>query len=734
MIRMKYASGAGLLIFFFAVSAWSQLVNPGFEETYAVDAKTGYQKQMEDNQWSFLFPLIFPKGWRLNISLTRGGKYQLLTGSENASGGKNSVYVRGHLMHEKTIDVTAGDKLAVSLDVRDPDKKPAGVCFYFYERSEKGTNVFAGSRQFTIPSDAAWTRQTGNLDVPEENTGKRVNSVIMALFSDTGAYFDNVELTHTRTARWLNYKDAMIEGNKKVAAGDHAGARDDFNSGLSMTSIGKEKREALLKIAETHRAEKNFLLEVETYRRIIETGNPDPEMKVEMYLKISDAYINVPDYSRARETLANILDMGREADGKKAEVQLKIADTWLRERKYAEAIESFEKIMKMEQAGPLVRVATRFRIGDTYLSARENEKAKEEYLKILSMRGTTFVDKFEAYRKTGEIYRIEKDNIKAREFYALALNVEDVNPWSEASLLSVLAGTFVSESRFEEARECYRRILDIGLDAWSAVKPAYIKIGETYRKEENYSREREVYDEMLNWANDNIYRINIDISGEMTLAYADWYRVMGDSYWAQGDKEKAKEFYLLFLEVGKKRPAGALIKEVEGKIGQNEPASQISNGEYFLFTGKHDEAMSEFQKVLESEKSIPRQRAAARMKMGDIYLEKDDFEKARKEYQGVAGIKDAPASSRARALILAGDSYSIEKKYARARGEYSRVLLMQGLTPADRIEAQERIAGMYRAELDYARAKTEYGKILDMEGLPADKMEEIRQRMDTIYR
>ncbi len=736
MGRMKYACAAGLaLLIAVSVNLFAQLENPGFEDVYQPDPKTGYEKNMEDNKWDFEKPLVFPMGWRLNISLTKGGKYRLFTDKSAAFNGNNCVYVKGHLMHEKTIDVTAGDELEVSFYVKDPEKKKAGATLYLYGKDEKGKiKSFLGSLLFTVQAEAEWTKQSGMIKIPEESRGERINAIIVAVFSDTGAYFDNVELTHKRTTRWLNYQDAMIEGSKKAVSGKYPGARDDFNAGLALTENRKERIDAFLKISETYISEKNYLKAVDTFNTILLKENPDLSLKVELHMKIADAYINAKEYISARETLGNILKMGKEADGVKVDAQLKIADTWLKEKKYLQAIEALGEVMKMEQAGDIVMVAAQFRIGDAYASSRDNDKARESYLKVLSMKGTTFVDKFDANKKIGDLYRNEKNHDKAREFYDRALNVEDVNPWSESSLLSIVADTYVTEARFEEARKYYRRILDIGLDAWSHMKPAYIKIGETYRKEGNYVREREIYDEMLKWAEDNIYRINIDISGEMALAYADWNRLTGDSYWTQGEKEKATEYYLLFLEAGKRKPAPALIKEVEVKIGGNQPAEHIRNAESLFFATKYGEALAEFDNVLKSDKALPRQKAHARMRRGDICVEQDRFDIARQEYLKVLGMEDVSEQEKAKACILMGDSYSIEKKYKEARSEYAKVLGMTGVSRLQKIDAQEKIAEMYRAELNYSQAKAEYGKMLAMEGLTPVRREEIKQRILTIYR
>ncbi|HNS32509.1 MAG TPA: tetratricopeptide repeat protein [bacterium] len=730
----KVIKAVMVLIFLWTVFAKAELANPGFEETYQVDEKTLYQESMKNAGWKFEEPLVFPMDWRTNPGAFKNGEYRLITGAGNVHGGENCVYIKGHFMHNPTIDVTSGDELGISFHVKDPGKKPAGVCLYFYEKDEKGKTKFAGSMQFNVKTEDVWSKQTGMIKIPEEKDGKRVNAVIIALFSDTGAYFDDVELEHKRPASWLNFQDAWIEGNKKFGKGNFFGAREDYMTGLGLTKERKERIDSFLKIAESYREEKNYSQEIETLNTVLLKEGPDAGTKVDINLKISEAYINLKDYGKARETLAGILKMGKESEGVKVNARLRIADTWLMERKYAEAIDTLGDIFSMEQARPVVRVAVQFKIGDAHVAAGDYEKARESYAKVLSMPGTTFVDKFDANRKTGDLYRNEKNYEKAREFYVRALNVEDVNPWSEASLLGIIGDVYATEGNYGKAREFYAKIVGVGLDAWSHVRPAFIKIGDTYGKEGNYAKAREIYTEMVKWAEENLYRINIGIAEQIAFAYLDMYRLKGDSYWDEGIREKAQEYYMLFLEGGKKKPSETLIKQVEAKIGENKPAEHIRNARALFFERKYREANAEYAEVLKLAEAAPGQKAVAHMETGNIYIEEKDHNKAREEYKKALLIKGIEAKEKAEAYMMIGDSYSIEQNYKKARGEYAKVLAIKDIGSSQKIDAQEKIAEMYRAECDYAQAKAEYGKILDMEGLTPGRREEIKQRILTIYR
>ncbi|HNS33465.1 MAG TPA: tetratricopeptide repeat protein [bacterium] len=733
-MNMKNIIRQGLIVLFImATGASAQLVNPGFEKTQQVSEKEGFQKNLQGAGWKFDEPLVFPEGWRPNPGAFKNGEYRLVTDSKLAHSGDNCVFLKGHLSHSKAIDVTAGDELEISVHVKDAGKKTAGICFYFYTR-EKGRNIFSGSKQFNIKTEPEWLKQTVMLTIPEETGGKRVNAIIIALVSVTGAYFDDVELNHKRTAKWLNFQDAFMEGNKKAGLGNFAEARDDYNMALGLTQNRKERIETFLKISETYIKENNYIQAVEVFNTVIDKEKPDDALKVDMNLKIADAYMKAKEYEKARERLGGVLNMGKEADSVKVDALLAIADAWLKEKNYAQAIDAFEKVFGMKQAGNVVKVAVQFKIGDTCVAMKDNEKARETYLKVLSMQGTSFVDKFEANKKIGDLYRNEKKYEKAREFYEKALSVEDVNDWSEAALLAILADTYAVEGRYEEARRTYGRILDMSSKPWNNKRIAYAKIGEIYRKEGKYDKERETYAAMVDWVSNDMARLSYGAQAEVFVTLSQMLRLTGDSYWAEGNKEKAKEYYLRFLEIGRISVGDRFTNEVETKIGKNQAASHIRKAESLFFAKKYEESIAEFGRVLNAKDADLRQKSVATERIGDVYLAMGDYNKAREKYMSVLGIKDMFPEERIKAQMLMGESYAVEKKYQQARAEYAKIAGMDGITSSDKIEAQEKIAEMYRAELNYSQARTEYGKILKMEGLSDSQQEEIKERMLSIYR
>jgi len=696
MNKKKFFNTA-LLILIFAIGfiAQAELVNPGFEKLGAAEKEETY-KYLQDQGWTFDKPLVYPEGWKPNPGAMKNGEYRLITDSGIAHSGSNCIYLKGHFMQTKSIDVTAGDDVEISLYVKDSDKRNAGVALYLYYKDERGTDRWTGTLQVNVKTGPEWTRQTIKTRIPEESQGKRVNAVIVALVSYAGAYFDDVEMVRTKTTKWLNFHDASIEGNKKLAQGDFSGARADFNVGLELTEEGRERIDTLLKIAESYLKEKNYTQAIETFGKILKDEEP--------------------------------------ADNVKVDITIQIADTYIKEQNYSKAIEVLSAVLKMEETVPVVRVSTQFKIGDIYVTARNYVEARKIYSAILSMPATNIVDKFDVYRKTGDTYRTEKDYGKAREFYNKALSLPDINIYSKAPLLDVLGGTFLAEERYEEAREVYERILELDSKMFRNQINAYIKIGETYRKEGNYNKERETFFAMEDWAKKGIPTW---ASAYIPGTRADAFRLTGDSYWEEGDKEKAEHYYLLYLEIWPRIKLSSydnFLKEVEIKIGKNEPAAHIRKAEALFFERKYEEAKSEYADVLKSEKAIPHQKAVAYMGRGDIYLAQEDFNKTVAEYQKVLGMKDATLSEKVKALTLIGDSYSIEQKYRQARTEYAKVLSMKDSTPLQKIAAQEKIAEMYRAEQNYSQAREEYGKILKMEGLSDLQKEVTEQRILYIYR
>ncbi len=723
-----------VLIFITVFSVKAELVNPGFEKTYVVPEKEGYHKILQSAGWKYEEPLVLPEGWRPNIGIkVPNPEYRLITDSKQSYSGNNCVYVAGHLAQNSVFGVTAGDEIEISLYVKDPNKKPIDVYLYYYSIGEKAKTLFAGSGFFRVKTEAEWTKHTGTIKIPDESRGMRVNSVKFSITSNTGAYFDDISLIHKRPSSWLNFQDAWIEGNKKFEKNDFSGARQDYLTGLDLTKEKHERLDVLLKISETYQNEKNFAQEIEVLNSIVGAENPDIETKLSIMFKISESYIKLKEYDKARGELSNILKMGKESNLVKVRAQQEISDTWLQERNYPQAIVSLEETLNMELAGDIVKVATQFKLGDTYLLAKDSRKAEEAYLKVLSMRGLTFVDKLDANWKVGSIYRNEKNYNKAREFYIRALNVEDVNSWSRTSLLNNIAETYLTEKNYDKAREYLLQIVDVGVNAWNTVKPALIKVGNIYSREGNYEKERQMYDEMFDWVEENYPKVGRSTS-EIVLAYAERCKLFGDSFWKAGDKEKAEEYYLLFLETGKGKLDAKMVKEVENKIGVNRPAEYIRNGDSLFSEDKYVEAKKEYQKVFELETATPRQRSVTYIKIGDIYIVEDQFNNARKEYQKVFDVKGVGVDEKISALFLIGDSYAIEQNYKQAKDQYNKILSMKEASSYHKIKAQEKIAEMFRGELNYAKAKEEYTKILSMEGVTPKQKQEFAQRIRTIYR
>lgn len=722
-----------LLLLLAPAGVKGELVNPGFEKVRTVGEKEGYIKGLKNAGWKFDEPLLFPEGWRTNSGAFRNGEYRLLSGKGIPNSGKNCIYLKGHLMHSKAIDVTAGDEVSISFYVKDPKQKSAAVNLYFYYRDEKNKNRFTGSALFTVKTGPDWTRQSGVIKIPEESSdGKRVNAVILALVSSTGAYFDDVEMVHKRTSAWLNFDDAYTEGNKKLKEGNCKEARDDFNAALNLTEVSEKRIKTFLRIAESYLKEKDYGKAIETFGIILDKEKTDDKTRADLLFRTADAYLALKNYPKTREVLEEILREEKIDGSLKVDAMHRISDTHIKERNPGQAIEALRKILLMKEANPIEKVSVQLRIGDTYYSQANYQKARDAFGKVLLMPATTFVDRFDANRKTGYTYAKEKNYEKAREAYKNALNVDDVNPYSKANLLAFIAGTYESEGRYKEAISAYEKVFDMGSAFFRNKRNAYIKIGGIYRKQGNYIKERENYVEMSDWARRDVPAWAFNQIPDTRM---DMYRLTGDSYWAEGNKKRAEEYYLLFLEGDRMvKLRENLIREVEAKTGVNMPAAHIRKARTLFFERSYDEAKSEYEKALETDGITGRQKAVVHLGMGDICLAREYFDKAREEFGKAAAMKDIPASEKVKALMLTGDSYSIEQNYQQARNEYEKVSGIKDAGLPEKIDALRKIAETYRAQCDYSHAKEKYLKILAMEGLDSSMRDEIEQRIWTIYR
>ncbi len=724
-----------LIFLLLSAGAFAQLVNPGFEKTFQVPEKDGESKKLTCAGWKFEEPLFFPEGWKTNPGAFKNGEYRIVSGSENVRSGEKCVYLRGHLSHNKAIDVAAGDEIEVAFYARDPGRKPAGICFYFYERNEKGKiTSFAGSKQLNTTTSPEWELKNVVMKIPQDNQGRRVNSTIIALVSQTGAYFDDISLSHRKTASWLNFGDAYFEGRKKAAAGNYEGSRADFMSALGLTEKKDERIKALTGVYETYVSEKDFKSAVGTLKLIIGNEKPDSRLNLDLHLKMADAYSMAKEYDLARGVLETVLEMGGEADEEKVGAQFKIADLWLREKKYDSAIDSYRKISGMKQSSPVDGIRAQFRTGEAFVLMKDLAGARTAYSGIPSMRGASLVDRFDANRRIGDLCRSEKNHAGAREFYEKALGVDDVNDWEKAALLATVAETYESDGMLEEARKAYGKILEMGSKPWNNKKIAYSKIGALYRKQGEYEKERETYRKMLDWISNDISRLSYGGETEIYLVLSQMLKLTGDSYFAEGKTAEAREYYLRFLEIGRVAINNNHIKEVESKIGLNDASSLIRKAEDLFAKESYPGAISEYGNVISSPDANPRQKALALDRMGDVYTKTNNYVQAREKYAQSLKIIGVSPEKKAETLFRMGDSYAMEKKYAEARSEYFLILAMAGIPDEMKIEAREKTAESFRAECEYEKAREEYGKMLEMKGLSGRKKEEIRERIISIYR
>lgn len=185
------------LLIFIVGTAGAELINGGFEETRTVLEKDPIIKTMQTRNWKFDEPLLFPSGWKVNPN-TKDGEYRLIKDAGQSHGGNNSIYIKGHFTIDKTIPVTKGDEIELSFYVKDPEQKNVVIYFYCYGKNDEGRTMNIGALNFTAQATAEWSKKTWKLTVPENIKDNKLYQVIVALSSVTGAYFDDVEMTHKK--------------------------------------------------------------------------------------------------------------------------------------------------------------------------------------------------------------------------------------------------------------------------------------------------------------------------------------------------------------------------------------------------------------------------------------------------------------------------------------------------------------------------------------------------------
>jgi len=221
-----------------AGTAATEPLKVGFEQTQVVDEKSGLQKNLRRCGWTFSEPLRLPAGWRPNPGATKNGEYRLITDPAHAHAGACYIYLRGHLMIRTgttVTDVAAGDEVTLRFHAKDPAKRDVAAMFYTYQRDEQDKNHFIVTIPFfTAKTTDDWTECAGTITNPETAGGKRVHAVIVVLSSATGSFFDDVILSHTKTAQYENFQDAEYAGRSAAKVKNHADARQAFNEALAL--------------------------------------------------------------------------------------------------------------------------------------------------------------------------------------------------------------------------------------------------------------------------------------------------------------------------------------------------------------------------------------------------------------------------------------------------------------------------------------------------------------------
>jgi len=708
----------------------------GFEQTRVVKEKTGLQKSLRRCGWTFSEPLRLPVGWRPNPGVTRNGEYRLIADRAKAHAGECFIYLRGHLMMKPeaggVMDVAAGDQLALRFHARDPAKKNVAAMLYTYQRDERDKDHFIVTIPFfTARTEGDWTECAGAMAIPETAGGRRIHAVIVVLSSATGAYFDDVSLRHTKTARYRNFQDAVHAGRSAAKLKDYTDARRAFDEALELAATDSERVDARSRVAQTFRDEKRYVEEAETLGRILELTHLSAEKAVAVRRRRADALMAARKFGQARAVLETAQEALSQTDESRVDIMFKIATCFEKEKKLDEAVRVLVGVRRSPQADCRTKIAAQFRIAAAWISAREYEKAREQLLTVLAMPAVSAEDRFRVWQETGDTHSREGQRGKAREAYGKALAVEVLNPYSQASVLIRIGGTFMEEKRYADAREAYAALIDMDTPAWQSQVYSYWKIGESHRAEKAYVKEREAYGAAAKIARSVRGRYAMS---QINSVLAKALRLTADSCWAEGRTDEARSAYLEWLEFGLVPVRERERKQVEGRVGVNQAAAHIREGHRLLARRKYADARAEFAKALEASDGTARQQTVAHTGLGEILVAEKAYRKARLAFERalrVDGIRpDAKADTQARI----GDCFAMEKNYRQARAAYREALDTPGVTIGRRLVAQERIAVLCRAEGDFEKARQMYERILATDGVAPERAARIEQRLRNVYR
>lgn len=175
-----------------------EIANGSFEEgTFELPPTHAYSEKIREAGWVVDEPLLQPAGWCITPVPEFVGEFHLIDDSTQSHTGERAVFLKGHLIYESSLEAKGGEELVVTFWARSDTFSKVSVKYYLYGTDDDGESVwldeFKEAPVFTTERD--WEQYASKVKLPTLVLGKKITSVKIVLFSESGAFFDDISLS-----------------------------------------------------------------------------------------------------------------------------------------------------------------------------------------------------------------------------------------------------------------------------------------------------------------------------------------------------------------------------------------------------------------------------------------------------------------------------------------------------------------------------------------------------------
>lgn len=572
-----------------------------------------------------------------------------------------------------------------------------------------------------------------------------------------------------------NYQESIEEYSKVLAA-----TSDEMMGGLSKLGIGwaylklkrykessdifqeikadsldRKNRDILLLGKATLNLEvKNFTEAGNLFNELKNTAS-DPGILIQAYLGRADAYYNTAEYKKAIAVYEEALEKIQESILQESTDKLHYGLAWafLKDGEFKKAIDEFQKIVKHTE-DKIFKVAALCQIGDTYQDSGEYNKAVEAYDSILKDYPDSLYSDYIQYQLGITLLKISNYDGAIMAFRSLRNNFPSSKLLDDASY--ALGLTYFQRQDYKSSKEIFEKFQDEFKD--SSLKPESINLlGTSLYNLGDYTQAIDVFKGIL-----REYNQNIELAQKAEYWIADCYYQMGN------EKEAMEKFKVL----RSKYPDSKLTPEVMWWLGEyhyrhNElnlarryfssliqdfpknnliPDAYYALGSTYAEENKYEDAINNFQKVIESGKSDLS--GTAKIAIADIYSGQEENDQAISiykdtvsEYPNLAGMiypkiadlcrkisnyEDAiifyrksldlvPARETAQIQFRLSEALEAQGSYAEAIEEYLKVTYLYSENKDLAVKALLRVAAIYEGRENFKEAANIYKRVNSMD-------------------